>query len=130
MEGAVKVQLDKERQLYFDINVLSEVDDLLRTGIVALCNSGDWRVSDVRTVLWGGLKTEDPKLTREQVGEIIFDQMRATGCVLADFTRMIYDGLFAADFLRKEKKTAVPEENPSPASANGSGKPSETPTDL
>lgn len=128
-DGAIKVQLaGKDRELYFDINTLAEVDDLLRTGIVGLCHSNDWRVSDVRTVLWAGLKSEDPKLTREQVGEIIFEHMRAGGFVY-DLTAMIYKALFAAGFLREEKKTEAPPESPSPASVNGSGKPSETLTD-
>ena len=126
-EGAVNITLDKERSLYFDINVISDVDDQLRSGVIGLVHSNDWRVSDVRTVLWGGLKSEDPALTKEQVGRLMQDYVAAGG-VLNDLTQKIYDAFFAAGFLRQEKKTEVTE-SPSPASANGSGTPSETPTD-
>jgi hypothetical protein len=130
MEGKVKIKLDRERKLYFDINTIAEVDDQLRLGVVGLFRQNDWRVSDVRLLLWAGLKAEDPALTIADVGRLIQERISGGG-MLFDITEAIRQAFVAAGFLREaetEKKTDEPP-SPSIASANGSPTPSETPTD-
>jgi type II secretory pathway component PulK len=67
--GEVKIMLDKERTLKFNLNTLVEVEEKLGFSLAELGDKVSIKV--LRTLLHAGLKHEDPELTEEMVGEMI-----------------------------------------------------------
>lgn len=66
--GKVKVNLDKERTLYFDLNALCLLEE---NGINITDLQNGVKMSQVRAILWAGLVHEDPELTLEAVGALV-----------------------------------------------------------
>lgn len=66
--GQIKLTLDKERTLYFNLNALVEIEEL---GIDLTKLSEGVKMSQVRAIIWAGLRHEDKDLTLEEVGELI-----------------------------------------------------------
>lgn len=70
--GYVEIELDKVRQIRFDLNALVEVEEALGVTFDKLQEAaakGGMKV--MRKVLWIGLKQEDADLTEHQVGAMI-----------------------------------------------------------
>lgn len=67
--GNVKLVLDKERTLKFNLNTLVDVEDKLGFSLSEMGDKVSIKV--MRTLLHAGLKHEDASLTEEQVGELI-----------------------------------------------------------
>lgn len=67
--GEVKVTLDKERTIRFDLNTLIEVEDGLGHPLTELGDNVSIRA--VRTLLTAGLRHEDAELTELYVGSLI-----------------------------------------------------------
>jgi hypothetical protein len=68
----VTVMLDKERHLRFDLNALVDIEEGTGKSLADVFSAGNRiPLKDFRTVLWAGLKAEDPSLTQEQVGALV-----------------------------------------------------------
>lgn len=129
MDGSVTIQLDRPRRLRFDINNLADADDELRIGLGAILRTGDWRIPDTRTLLFHGLREEDPTLTKVKIGALIYAHIQGGG-TLGDLNRQIVDALRACGFIREEKKTEPPPlASPTDHSETGSPTPSGQLTD-
>lgn len=66
--GQVKINLDKERTLFFNLNALCALEDM---GINIAAIGDTVKMTQVRAILWAGLRHEDDELTLEDVGEFI-----------------------------------------------------------
>jgi hypothetical protein len=65
----VKIELDKERYLYYDMNALCDLEE---AGVdFENMQAGKAKLSDLRLILWSGLRHEDESLTPRQVGAMI-----------------------------------------------------------
>ena len=73
--AVVPVELDKKRNLRYDFNALIEIEEMTGKSINIVLGSlgsgDDARLSDVRLLIYAGLKWEDPDLTVEETGAII-----------------------------------------------------------
>ena len=66
----VKIQLDKERTIRFDLNAMSNFEKV--TGRNILTNAlENLSANEIRALLWACLTDEDPSLTIEQVGKFV-----------------------------------------------------------
>lgn len=65
----VKVELDKERNLYFTLNSLEIIEELTGKSIDKLTEG--MTISMLKAVVYAGLVHEDKSLTPEIVGEMI-----------------------------------------------------------
>lgn len=126
LSATVTIVLDRARRLKFDINALAEADDLLRDGVSASIASGDVRISDVRTLLWAGLKWEDPRLTREGAGELLQSYVEGGGQLRA-VTSSIIEALIASKLFSRAEKKTTPAASLSD-SESGSAEQNKTPT--
>lgn len=68
--GEVKIMLDKERTLKFDLNALIDVEDELGFPLAELGERGV-TIKALRSLLFAGLSHEDSELTVRQVGSLI-----------------------------------------------------------
>lgn len=66
----VAIELDKARNLYYNLNAIAEIEDKLG---IPLSKMGevDLGVKSIRTMLWAGLIHEDPELTEVEVGNLV-----------------------------------------------------------
>lgn len=68
----VPIKLDKERHLIFDLNSLCDIEskygDITKAMDIISKNPS---ISDIRFLLWQGLKGEDESLTEKQAGHLI-----------------------------------------------------------
>ena len=67
----IKIQLDKERTLYYDLNAFVELEEKFGSINDALKALSEASVKALRTILWVGLIHEDPGLTECQVGAMV-----------------------------------------------------------
>lgn len=68
---AVKIMLDKERSLLYDLNafaLIEEAYDGVQNAMDALAQGS---VKAMRCILWAGLVHEDEALTQKQVGAMV-----------------------------------------------------------
>ncbi|MGV2685135.1 hypothetical protein GNF82_12120 [Clostridium perfringens] len=71
--GKVKITLDKERTLYFNLNALVSLEE---QGVDVSKLDQGIKMSQIRGILWAGLIHEDADLTMDQVGEMVdFDNI-------------------------------------------------------
>lgn len=71
----VKVNLDKQRNLYFSLNSLELIEELTGKTIDKLADG--MSISMLKAVVYAGLVHEDKELTPEIVGEMIgFDDIK------------------------------------------------------
>jgi hypothetical protein len=68
--GEVKILLDKERTLKFNLNSLVYAEEN-GVDLQNMEKGGKLKLKDLRTLLYAGLMHEDKELTPEQVGEMI-----------------------------------------------------------
>jgi type II secretory pathway component PulK len=68
--GEVKIMLDKERTLKFNLNSLVLAEDM-GVDLEKMAKEGKLKLKDMRTLLYVGLVHEDKELTPEKVGEMI-----------------------------------------------------------
>jgi hypothetical protein len=70
MKKFTSIEMDKVRNLSYGINSLIELEKRMGKNLTSL--SGDsFGLSDLRTILFVGLKHEDRELTEEKTGEIM-----------------------------------------------------------
>lgn len=67
----VKVTLDKDRVLLFDLNAFIELEEKFGTVDKALQALSDGSIKALRALLWAGLLHEDENLTEKTVGALI-----------------------------------------------------------
>lgn len=108
--------LDKDRSLRFDINAMSDAEDVLRDSIFAVLSDPrallQFRVQ--RALWWAGLKHEDPALTLESTGNLLQKAMEA-GSDMRTFASEINKALTATGLFRlngKAEETADPKTPP------------------
>ena len=73
IQKAVKIELDKERTLYFNIGAIQELEGLLGGNVMALASDEKFAssLSFLFSALYTGLKTDDKSLTRAAVADIV-----------------------------------------------------------
>lgn len=70
----VKIDLDKERHLYYNLNSLEKIEDLLGISIDKIGENLNMKA--LKVLLYAGLVWEDKKLTLDQVGDMVgFEDM-------------------------------------------------------
>ena len=70
-EKSIKVMLDKERHLKYDLNAWAEIEDRYGSIDKAMQVLSSGSAKAVRFMLWAGLIHEDESLTEKQVGAMI-----------------------------------------------------------
>lgn len=68
---AVKIMLDKERTLLFDLNALVEYEEVTGKSLISGVNLSNLKMKDIRALLYAGLVHEDEKITLKQVGKLL-----------------------------------------------------------
>lgn len=67
----IPIQLDRERNLKFDLNAFIELEDVYGSIDDAFKGLESGRIKAIRTILWAGLIHEDESLTEKQVGTLV-----------------------------------------------------------
>lgn len=67
----VKIVLDKERHLRFDLNAFAEIEEAYGSIDEAFKAMEKGSIKALRVLLWAGLVHEDESLTVKQVGSLI-----------------------------------------------------------
>lgn len=67
----VKVELDKERNLFMDLNAMVAFEDKTGKSMLSMADLSSLTAKDIRAMLWACLIHEDETLTVEQVGKMI-----------------------------------------------------------
>lgn len=68
--GYVDIELDRKRRLKFNMNALSELEDVLGRPITQLSDQ-TIGMKELRALLWAGLLHEDPDLSLQEVGALV-----------------------------------------------------------
>lgn len=68
--GYVDIVLDKKRRLKFNMNALTELEDVLGIPITGL-SSQKVGMKELRAMLWAGLLHEEPELTLREAGDLM-----------------------------------------------------------
>ncbi|MDF2612541.1 MAG: hypothetical protein K0S71_327 [Clostridia bacterium] len=66
--GEIKITLDKERVLKFNLNSLVKLEEI---GVNVQSLQDNAKISDIRSILWAGLVHEDKDLTLEMIGDMV-----------------------------------------------------------
>ena len=75
----VEIGLDKLRYLRFDINAFADIEQKGGAGLEKLVGENLVGINTIRLLLWGGLKWEEPRLSLEQVGNMISQYLEGGG---------------------------------------------------
>ncbi|MGD6897108.1 hypothetical protein [Bacillus infantis] len=67
----VKIMLDKERTILFDLNALCELEETYESVFDALADIEKMKMKSIRSILHAALVHEDESLTLKQVGSFI-----------------------------------------------------------
>lgn len=70
-QTGVKIMLDRERTLKFDLNAFATLEEKHGSVQVAMEKMSQGNMAAFRTMLWCGLVHEDPELTEQQVGSMV-----------------------------------------------------------
>ena len=70
-EKKVYIELDKKREIRFDMNALAELEEIYGSFDKAMAALKNSSIKAMRALLYSGLKHEDKKLTIEQVGAMV-----------------------------------------------------------
>lgn len=88
----IAIELDRIRHLRLTPNALADAEKASGLGIIAMVNIDRIGFSSLRALLWAGLKTEDPILTIEQVGNFM-DIFQERGGTFNDLEKIVLDAL-------------------------------------
>lgn len=86
----IPIELDKLRHVRYTWKSIIDIEHKARQPLRVIINRG--AIEDTLHLLWGGLKTEDPTLTVDQVGDLIQQHLDA-GKSWADIEKPIVAGL-------------------------------------
>lgn len=67
---AVTVKLDKQRKLKYTFNAFCELEEALGRPLASF-QSNEFKMKDLRALVWAGLLHETPELTLEEAGDLI-----------------------------------------------------------
>lgn len=67
------IDLDKERNLRYDMRALDQIEKRLNTSI-AMINFRALKIDEIITILWAGLIHEDKDLTKERILDIMCEK--------------------------------------------------------
>lgn len=67
--GYVSVKLDKQRKFKYTFNALCELEEALGRGFSEM--KDNFKMKDLRSIVWAGLLHESPELTLEDAGKLI-----------------------------------------------------------
>ena len=67
---AVTVKLDKQRKLKYTFNAFCELEEALGRPLASI-KGNEFKMKDLRALVWAGLLHESPGLTLEEVGDLI-----------------------------------------------------------
>lgn len=67
----IKITLDKERTLSFDLNAMVRFEQQTGKNILKTKTFNELNATDLRVLLWACLKGEDLELKQDQVGSMI-----------------------------------------------------------
>lgn len=70
-EVSVTVQLDRPRQVKFDLNAFAELEEKYGNMEAAFHAMQSGSMKAARTLLWAGLLHEEPNLTEREVGGLV-----------------------------------------------------------
>ncbi|SHE66174.1 hypothetical protein SAMN05444392_102272 [Seinonella peptonophila] len=84
--GYVSIKLDKQRKFKYTFNALVELEDILGKGFGQM--EGNFKMKDLRSIVWAGLIHESPDLTVEEAGDLI-DQAESIEAVAKAATEAI-----------------------------------------
>ena len=99
MSKSVPIEIDnKTRNLRYDMNAISDLEDRIKTSIFSLLGSERIGFGSTRQLLWAGLRHEDKGLTLEKAGDILQRYIEA-GNRLADISSLIVRALELAGVL-------------------------------
>lgn len=78
MKKIISVEMDKHRNLKYGMNAMIQLEKELGKSLMGLAED-EFKLSDLRTMLYIGLKWEDKELTYEQVGDLMDDAIEKHG---------------------------------------------------
>jgi len=67
---AVTVKLDKQRKLKYTFNAFCELEEALGRPLASI-KGNEFKMKDLRALVWAGLLHETPELTLEEAGDLI-----------------------------------------------------------
>jgi hypothetical protein len=70
-DKSIPIQLDRERNLKFDLNAFIELEEKYGSIDDAFKSLEGGRIKAIRTILWAGLLHEDENLTEKRVGALV-----------------------------------------------------------
>jgi len=70
MKKAVTVKLDKQRKLKYTFNAFCELEEALGRPLASI-KGNEFKMKDLRALVWAGLLHESPGLTLEEAGDLI-----------------------------------------------------------
>jgi len=109
----VTVNLDKERHLRYDLNALVDIEEATGKPLSEIfTDTANMSMKNFRILLWAGLKSEDPALTREQLGAMI------DVSIFAELKDAIGQAVFAS---QPDQATGEPKNEESPSDGENSG---------
>lgn len=75
----VTIELDRLREVKYDFNAIADIEEVSGKGIGFLLREENMGINTIRLLIWAGLKHEDKKLTRSEVGDLLTDYLKAGG---------------------------------------------------
>lgn len=100
MAQAVTIELDRVRRIRFDVNAISDAEEILGTSLGRAMQSRAG-VREIRALLWAGLRWEDRGLTLERAGTILQRHLEA-GVSLEDVGTKIGEALVSCGIFKTE----------------------------
>jgi hypothetical protein len=78
MKKIISLDADKMRNLKYGMNAMIQLEKKLGKSLTSLANE-EFKLEDLRTMLYIGLKWEDKELTEDQVGDIMDEAIEKHG---------------------------------------------------
>lgn len=78
MKTTVAIELDKTRNLRYDVNSLVKIEELTGKPITTITTE-DIGIKDIRSIIYAGLRWESKSLTLDKVGDLMSEVMAEKG---------------------------------------------------
>lgn len=73
------IELDRPREVRFDFNAIADIEEMAGKSIAVLLSEENLGFNTIRLLMWAGLKHDDEKLSKQQVGTMIFEWLKKGG---------------------------------------------------
>lgn len=104
MKKIISIEADKNRHLKFGMNALIQLEKELGKPITSMADENEFKLEDLRTMIYVGLKWEDKNLTMEQVGDIMDEAIEKNGMeYLSEKLGEALEGAFGNTAMPSEK---------------------------